>query len=85
METVSCNAVLNLRLFHFLFYATLNNVDIVWRTVSYNAFLNLWLVHFLFYVTLNIVDICKFTHKIISVTFFWGTTVAIFLIFGTEH
>ena len=57
----------------------------VWRTVSCNAFLNLRHVHFLFCVTLNIVDIGKFAHKIISVTFFSGTTEASFLIFGTEH
>ena len=42
-------------------------------------------VHFLFDATLNIVDIGKFAHKIISVTFFSGTTEASFLIFGTEH
>ena len=57
----------------------------VWRTVSCNAFLNLQHVHFLFYGTLNIVDIGKFAHKIISVTFFSGTTEASFLIFGAEH
>ena len=57
----------------------------VWRTVSCNAFLNLPHVHFLFYVTLNIVDIGKFAHKIISVTFFSGTTQASFVIYGTEH
>ena len=57
----------------------------VWRTVSCNAFLNLRHVHFLFDATLNIVDIGKFAHKIISVTFFSGTTEASFLIFGTEH
>ena len=57
----------------------------VWRTVSCNAVLNLRHVHFLFYATLNIVDIDKFAHKIISVTFFSGTTEASFLIFGTEH
>ena len=57
----------------------------VWRTVSCNAVLNLRHVHFLFYATLNIVDIGKFAHKIISVTFFSGTTQASFLIFGTEH
>ena len=58
---------------------------LVWRTVSCNAVLNLRFVHFLFYGTLNIVDIGKFAHKIISVTFFSGTTQASFLIFGTEH
>ena len=58
---------------------------LVWRTVSCTAFLNLRHVHFLFYATLNIVDIGKFAHKIISVTFFSGTTEASFLIFGTEH
>ena len=47
--------------------------------------MNLQHVHFLFYATLNIVDIGKFTHKIISVTFFLGTTEVSFLIFGTEH
>ena len=47
-----------------------------WRTVSCNAVLNLRLVHFLFYSTLNIVDIGKFAYKIISVTFFSGTTQA---------
>ena len=57
----------------------------VWRTVSCTPFLNLRHVHFLFYMTLNIVDIGKFAHKIISVTFFSGTTEASFLIFGTEH
>ena len=57
----------------------------VWRTVSCNAVLNLRHVHFLFYATLNIVDKGKFAHKIISVTFFSGTTQASFLIFGTEH
>ena len=57
----------------------------VWRTVSCNAFLNLRHVQFLFDATLNIVDIGKFAHKIISVTFFSGTTEASFLIFGTEH
>ena len=30
-------------------------------------------------------DIGIFAHKIISVTFFSGTTEASFLIFGTEH
>ena len=55
----------------------------VWRTVSCNAVLKLPHVHFLFYPTLNIVD--KFAHKIISVTFFSGTTEASLLIFGTEH
>ena len=57
----------------------------VWRTVSCNTVLNLRHVHFLFYATMNIVDIGKFAHKIISVTFFSGTTQASFLIFGTEH
>ena len=57
----------------------------VWRTVSCNTFLNLRHVHFLFDATLNILDIGKFAHKIISVTFFSGTTEASFLIFGTEH
>ena len=57
----------------------------VWRTVSCNAVLNLRHVHFLFYATLNIVDIGKFAYKIISVTFFSGTTEASILIFGTEH
>ena len=42
-------------------------------------------VHFLFYAILNIMDIGKFAHQIISVTFFYGTTEASFLIFGTEH
>ena len=42
-------------------------------------------IHFLFDATLNIVDIGKFAHKIISVTFFSGTTEASFLIFDTEH
>ena len=50
-----------------------------------NAVLKLQHVHFLFYATLNIVDIGKFAHKIISVTFFSGTTEASFLIFGTEY
>ena len=57
----------------------------VWRTVSCNPVLNLRHVHFLFFAILNIVDIGKFAHKIISVTFFSGTTEACFLIFGTEH
>mgnify|MGYP003691560037 CR=1 FL=1 len=57
----------------------------VWRAVSCNKVLNLGHVHFLFYATLNIVDIGKFAHKIISVTFFSGTTEASFLIFGKEH
>ena len=57
----------------------------VWRTVSCNAVLNLRHIHFLFDATLNIVDIGKFAHKIISVTFFSGTTEASFLIFNTEH
>ena len=57
----------------------------LWRTVSCNAFFNLPHVHFLFDATLNIVDIGKFAYKIISVTFFSGTTQASFLIFGTEH
>ena len=56
----------------------------VWRTVSCNSVLNLLHVHFLFYATLNIVDINKFAHKIISVTYFSGTTEASFLI-STEH
>ena len=57
----------------------------LWRTVLCNAVLNLRHVHFLFDATLNIVDIGKFAHKIISVTFFSGTTQASFLIFGTDH
>ena len=57
----------------------------VWRTVLCNLVLNLRHLHFQFYTTLNIVDIGKFAHKIISVTFFSGTTEASFLIFGTEH
>ena len=120
-RTVLCNTFLNLRHVHFLFYRTLNIVDIgkfahkiisvtftknfchiflwnqrgqlpyiwhrasVWRTVLCNAVLNLRHVHYLFYATLNIVDIGKFAHKIISVTFFSGTTEASFLIFGTKH
>ena len=50
-----------------------------------NTVLNLRHVHFLFYGTWNIVDIGKFAHKIISVTFFSGTTQASFLIFGTKQ
>ena len=57
----------------------------VWRTVSCNAVMNLRRVRRPFYSTLNIVDIGKFADKIISVTFFSGTTEASFLIFGTEH
>ena len=57
----------------------------IWRTVSCNTVLNLPHVHVLFDATFNIVDKGKFAHKIISITFFSGTTEASFLIFGTEH